>query len=47
MLFTFAILPEGAVREETTFLLLLAGIAILVTVALYLRTKGKREGENP
>jgi LPXTG-motif cell wall-anchored protein len=47
MLFTLAILPEGFVREETTFLLLLTGLAVLVSAALYLRNKRKREGENP
>lgn len=43
MLSLLAILPEGTVRDETTFLLLVAGMAVLVGAALYLRFKRKRE----
>jgi LPXTG-motif cell wall-anchored protein len=41
------ILPEGSVRDETTFLFLLAGLAALVGAAIYLRIRRKREEENP
>jgi LPXTG-motif cell wall-anchored protein len=40
------ILPEGSVRDETTFLVLLAGLAALVGAAIYLRIRRKREEEN-
>jgi LPXTG-motif cell wall-anchored protein len=41
----FAILPEGSVRNETTFFILLGGLAALIGAALYLRfiRKGKEE----
>jgi len=34
-----AILPEGSVRNETTFFILLGGLAALVGAALYLRLR--------
>ncbi|MEW6605338.1 MAG: LPXTG cell wall anchor domain-containing protein [Thermoproteota archaeon] len=37
------ILPEGSVRDETTFFILLAGLAVLVGAAIYLRIRRKRE----
>jgi LPXTG-motif cell wall-anchored protein len=40
-----AILPEGSVRDETTFLVLLAGLAVLVGAAIYLRIRRKREDQ--
>lgn len=46
MLSLLAILPEGSVRDETTFLALLVGLAVLVGVAIYLRFR-RREKENP
>ena len=47
MLPILAILPEGSVRDETTFLILLAGFAVLVGAAIFLRIRRKREEENP
>lgn len=47
MLPVLAILPEGSVRDETSFLLLLAGLAVLVGAAIYLRIRRKREDEKP
>jgi LPXTG-motif cell wall-anchored protein len=47
MLPVLAILPEGSVRDETSFLFLLAGLAVLVGVAMYLRIRRKRENEKP
>jgi len=47
MLPVLAILPEGSVRDETSFLLLLAGLAVLVGVAMYLRIRRKSENEKP
>ena len=41
MLSVIAILPEGSVRDETTFLILLAGLAALVGAAIYLRIRRK------
>lgn len=41
-----AILPEGSVRDEATFLVLLAGLAVLVGAAIYLRIRRKRN-EDP
>jgi LPXTG-motif cell wall-anchored protein len=46
MMSVLAILPEGIIRDETTFLILLAGLAVLVGAAIYLRIRRKRE-ENP
>jgi LPXTG-motif cell wall-anchored protein len=37
----FAILPEGSVRNETTFFILLGGLAALIAAALYLRFRRK------
>lgn len=37
------ILPEGSVRDEGAFLLLLAGLVVLVGAAIYLRIRRKRE----
>ncbi len=42
MLSVLAILPEGSVRDETTFLILIAGLAALVGAAIYLRIRRKR-----
>lgn len=47
MLSVLAILPEGSVRDETAFLVLLAGLAVLVGAAIYLRIRRKSEEENP
>ena len=41
VLSVIAILPEGSVRDETTFLILLAGLAALVGAAIYLRIRRK------
>ena len=41
----FAILPEGSVRDETTFLILLGGLAALIGVAIYLRMRRKGESQ--
>jgi LPXTG-motif cell wall-anchored protein len=38
-----AILPEGSVRDETTFLILFAGLAVLVGAAIYLRIRRKKD----
>jgi LPXTG-motif cell wall-anchored protein len=46
VLSVLAILPEGSVRDEATFLALLAGLAVLVGVAIYLRIRRKREKQN-
>ena len=46
MLLLLAILPEGSVRDEPFFLLLLAGLAVLVSAAMYLRFRRKRNEEN-
>jgi LPXTG-motif cell wall-anchored protein len=43
VLYIFAILPEGSVRDETTFLALLGGLAVLVGIAIYLRVRRKNE----
>ncbi len=45
MFVTLQLLPEGSVRDETTFFLLLAGLAVLVGLAIYLRIRRKREDE--
>ena len=37
----FAILPDGTVRDEGTFLILLAALAGLVGFAIYLRFRKK------
>ncbi|TLY05208.1 MAG: LPXTG cell wall anchor domain-containing protein [Thaumarchaeota archaeon] len=42
VLSVLAILPEGSVRDETTFLILIAGLAALVGAAIYLRIRRKR-----
>ncbi|MGI0048571.1 MAG: LPXTG cell wall anchor domain-containing protein [Nitrososphaera sp.] len=47
MLSLFAILPEGSVRDETTFIILLAGLAVLVGAAMYLRMRRKKEEQSP
>jgi LPXTG-motif cell wall-anchored protein len=47
VLSVLAILPEGSVRDEATFLALLAGLAVLIGAAIYLRVRRKREEENP
>jgi LPXTG-motif cell wall-anchored protein len=46
VLSVLGILPEGSVRDETTFLVLLAGLAVLIGVAMYLRIRRKREKQN-
>jgi LPXTG-motif cell wall-anchored protein len=40
-MWTFAILPEGSVKNETTLFILLGGLAILIGLALYLRLRRK------
>jgi len=45
VLSVFAILPEGSVRDEEAFLLLLAGLVVLIGAAIYLRIRRKREDE--
>lgn len=45
MLSLLAILPEGSIRDEATFLMLLAGLAVLVGAAIYLRIRRKEEDE--
>jgi LPXTG-motif cell wall-anchored protein len=47
MLATLQMLPEGSVRDETTFLFLLAGLAVLIGAAIYLRLRRKTEEEKP
>jgi LPXTG-motif cell wall-anchored protein len=42
VLSVLAILPEGSVRDENTFIILLAGLAVLVGAAIYLRVRSKR-----
>ena len=42
-----AILPEGSVRNEGVFLILVAGLAILVSIAIYLRYKRNKEPDWP
>ena len=43
-----AILPEGSVKDETTFLGLMAVLAAFVGAAIYLRIKNrKQEQESP
>jgi LPXTG-motif cell wall-anchored protein len=42
----FAILPEGSVRNETTFFILLGGLGALIAAALYLRSRRKRREES-
>jgi LPXTG-motif cell wall-anchored protein len=46
MLPMLAILPEGSVRDETSFIILLAGLAALIAAAVYLRIRRKRETQN-
>ena len=36
-----AVLPEGAVRDETSFLILISALAILISVAIFLRLRRK------
>jgi hypothetical protein len=38
-----AILPEGSVRDEGTFLVLVTILAVLVGVAMYLRHKRNKQ----
>ncbi|WP_187147710.1 LPXTG cell wall anchor domain-containing protein [Candidatus Nitrososphaera gargensis] len=47
MLSVLSILPEGSVRDETTFFILIGGLAVLVGAAIYLRIRRKREEEDP
>lgn len=47
MLSALAILPEGSVRDEGSFIILLTGLAALVGAAIYLRMRRKREGKKP
>jgi LPXTG-motif cell wall-anchored protein len=41
----FAILPQGSVRDETTFFVLLGGLVAFIGAAIYLRLKRRREEE--
>lgn len=43
MLLALAILPEGTVKDEATFLFLLAILAAFVGAAIYLRIRKGRE----
>ncbi len=43
MLLALAILPEGTVKDEATFLFLLAILATFVGAAIYLRIRKGRE----
>lgn len=45
MLLALAILPEGTVKDEATFLFLLAILAAFVGAAIYLRIRKGREEE--
>jgi len=47
LLLAFAILPEGSVRNEAYFFVLLAILAALVGVAMYLRHKRNRMPDEP
>lgn len=50
MLLALAILPEGTVKDEATFLFLLAILAAFVGAAIYLRIRkggGGGEGNDP
>jgi LPXTG-motif cell wall-anchored protein len=47
MLSVLAILPEGSVRDETAFIILLAGLAVLVGAAIYLRMRRKKDEQSP
>lgn len=38
-----AILPEGSVRDEGTFLVLVTILAVLVGIAMYLRHKRNKQ----
>ena len=38
-----AILPEGSVRDETTFFILLGGLGVLIGVAMYMRFRRKKD----
>lgn len=40
---TLQILPEGSVKDEATFFLLLSGLAVLAGAAIYLRIKRRKE----
>ncbi len=44
-MYLLAILPEGSVRDEGSFFLLLAGLVVLVSAAIYLRIRRKRDDE--
>ncbi len=41
------ILPEGSVRNEGVFFILVAGLAILVGIAMYLRHKRNKQPDWP
>ncbi|MEM2141222.1 MAG: hypothetical protein QXJ74_03785 [Nitrososphaera sp.] len=41
------ILPEGSVRNEGVFFVLVAGLAILVGIAMYLRHKRNKQPDWP
>lgn len=43
----FAILPEGSVRNEAYFFTLVAILAALVGVAMYLRQRRNKEPDEP
>jgi heme/copper-type cytochrome/quinol oxidase subunit 4 len=42
-LIVFLVLPKGAVRDEATFLALLAILIVLVIIAVFLRRRRLRE----
>ncbi|HEX9677268.1 hypothetical protein [Nitrososphaera sp.] len=41
------ILPEGSVKNEGVFLLLVAGLAVLFGIAMYLRHKRNKQPDWP
>lgn len=43
----FAILPEGSVKDEATFFVLIGILAALIGVALYMRHKRNSEPDYP
>lgn len=43
LLLSFAILPEGSVKDEASFLMLVSILAVLVSVAVVLRLRKRNE----
>ncbi len=44
---SFAILPKGSVKDETTFFVLIGILAALIGIALYLRHKRNSKPDYP